>query len=127
MNSFDSDPTYVWPDEVVNIEEYWEGAVHQIWVNRYERDVEARRKCLEYYGFDCYVCDFNFERVYGEIGRNLIHVHHLKPLSEIGKKYRLDPVKDLRPVCPNCHALIHQKTPPFSIEEIIKLLHGEVE
>jgi len=36
-------------------------------------------------------------------------VHHLVPISKIGKKYRVDPIKDLRPVCPNCHAVIHLK------------------
>ena len=98
--------------------------MQRISVNRYERDPEARRRCLEHYGFDCYVCEFNFERVYGHGGRSLIHVHHLRPLSEISREYRLDPVKDMRPVCPNCHAMIHRKSPPYSIEERIELLHG---
>jgi 5-methylcytosine-specific restriction enzyme A len=126
-NPVELDSTSVWPDEVARPEDYWKGAVQQIYVSRYERDREARRKCLEYYGVDCYVCDFNFERVYGEAGRNLIQVHHLLPLSEIHEKYIIDPVKDMRPVCPNCHAIIHRKTPPYSIEEMIELLHGEVE
>ena len=120
----DVDFAHVSPDEVVDPREYWEGALQWISVNRYERDPEARRKCLEHHGFDCYVCEFNFERVYGLGGRSLIHVHHLKPLSEIGRKYRIDPVKDLRPVCPNCHAMIHRRNPPYSIEEMIELLHG---
>ena len=33
--------------------------------------------------------------------KDLIQVHHLVPLSAIGKKYRVDPIRDLRPVCPN--------------------------
>ncbi len=36
------------------------------------------------------------------MGEGFIHVHHLKPLSEVGYEYRVDPIRDLRPVCPNC-------------------------
>jgi 5-methylcytosine-specific restriction protein A len=45
-------------------------------------------------------------------------VHHLKSLAEIGAEYELDPVRDLRPVCPNCHAMIHRKYPPYGLEEV---------
>ncbi len=113
---------FMLPDEVDESEVYFEGATKKVVVNIYERNPEARRKCLEHYGFDCYVCDFNFERVYGEVGRNFIHVHYLRPLAEVGEEYRLDPVKDLRPICPNCHAIIHRKSPPYSIEEMKKIL-----
>jgi 5-methylcytosine-specific restriction protein A len=30
------------------------------------------------------------------------------PISTIGEEYQLDPVKDLVPVCPNCHAMLHR-------------------
>jgi predicted HNH restriction endonuclease len=33
------------------------------------------------------------------------------------KGYLIDPVADMRPVCPNCHAVIHLCDPPLSIEE----------
>ena len=39
-------------------------------------------------------------------------------ISDIGKEYEVDPIKDLIPVCPNCHAMIHSKRPAFTIEEI---------
>jgi 5-methylcytosine-specific restriction protein A len=44
-------------------------------------------------------------------------------MSSIGNKYKVDPIKDLRPVCPNCHAMLHQKTPPFSIEEMYNIVN----
>jgi len=109
------------PEEVViNAEQksYYEGSVRQITVNAYERDFEARKRCLDFYGFNCVVCGFNFEKKYGMAGKGFIHVHHLKPLSEIGEKYELNPIKDLRPVCPNCHAMIHKRKTPYSIEEL---------
>jgi len=95
-----------------------EGAVSQIFVNRYERNRQARTACIEHYGCRCAVCGFDFEKVYGPIGQNKIHVHHLMPLSGIRQEYKIDPVRDLRPVCPNCHLIIHSKREPFTIDEI---------
>jgi hypothetical protein len=46
-----------------------------------------------------------------------IHVHHLVPLSGKQQGYEVDPVRDLRPVCPNCHLIIHSKKEPFTIKE----------
>lgn len=77
-----------------------------VYANRYERDPEERRKCIERYGnkYECIVCGFNFEDKYGEIGRGFIHVHHINPLSDNGK----DVSENLIPVCPNCHAMLHR-------------------
>ena len=94
-----------------------EGAVSRVTVNAYERNPEARRKCIEAHGTDCCVCGFSFGSTYGEVADGYIHVHHLRPLSEIDGEYVVDPVADLRPVCPNCHAVIHRRIPAFSIEE----------
>ncbi|MDY6994104.1 MAG: HNH endonuclease [Pseudomonadota bacterium] len=114
----------VFPEEICSSdEEYYEGATQKVTVNIYERNPEARQKCIEYYGTDCYVCSFNFEDNYGEIGKGFIHVHHLKPLSEIGEEYELNPLQDLRPVCPNCHAMLHKRKPPYSIEELKQIIN----
>ena len=69
-----------------------------------------------------WLCSFDFEKKYGEIGKGFIHVHHVKPLSEINEEYEVNPIQDLRPVCPNCHVMIHKKKPAFNIEEIKSLL-----
>jgi 5-methylcytosine-specific restriction protein A len=95
-----------------------EGGIKNINVNAYERNAEARRKCLEKWGYACTVCNFHFELRYGSIGRKYIHVHHLQPLSSVKTSHDVDPIKDLRPVCPNCHAMLHSKNPPLSIEEL---------
>jgi 5-methylcytosine-specific restriction protein A len=108
----------VLPEEVLRVQKYHEGVTKQISVNVYERNPEARRKCIEHYGTSCYVCQFEFIKFYGQIGEGFIHVHHLKPLSEIGQDYELDPIKDLRPVCPNCHAMIHRNKPLYTIEQL---------
>ncbi len=91
-------------------------------MNVYERSAKARQACIARYGVDCFICGFNFNSVYGDAGDGFIHVHHLKPLSEVGEKYELDPVEDLRPVCPNCHAMIHRRIPAYTIEEMKELI-----
>lgn len=89
-------------------EELREGHVIQISVNRYERSSIARRKCIEYNGENCSICGINFGDRYGEFAKGFIHVHHLKPLHSIGEDYTVDYRRDLIPVCPNCHAMIHR-------------------
>jgi hypothetical protein len=95
-----------------------EGAVRVITVNAYERNPEARRICLQHYGMQCAVCGMTFAERYGSVADGFIHVHHLRLLSSVGPDDQVDPVVDLRPVCPNCHAVIHLRTPPYSIEEV---------
>jgi 5-methylcytosine-specific restriction protein A len=98
----------VYPDEIAD-DNLYEGLIKTVRVNRYERNKEARDKCIEYHGKKCSICGFDFEKVYGELGKGFIHVHHIKPLSEIDKEYKVDYKKDLIPVCPNCHAMLHKK------------------
>lgn len=99
-----------------------EGALKTIKVNIYERNPIARTICLQHHGFICIACSFDFEKVYGIIGKNFIHVHHKKSLAEIGESYELDPVNDLVPLCPNCHAMIHRKFPAYTVEELIEII-----
>lgn len=98
--------------------ELMEGALRRVVTSEYERNPSARRACIEHYGTSCSVCGFSFEAAFGELGRGFIHVHHLVPVSSIGSQYRIDPVIDLRPICPNCHAMLHRHDPPLSIEEL---------
>lgn len=99
-----------------------EGASDTVLVNAYERNAAARMACIGHFGATCAVCTFDFEYVYGQVGAGFIHVHHLVPLSEIGESYVVDPIKHLRPVCPNCHAMIHRKEPPYSLDELRALI-----
>lgn len=114
----------VYPDEITEKEEskILEGSKKQVLVNIYERDTKARQACLDEFGYICKICNFDFEKRYGLIGKEFIHVHHLIPLSEIKKEYELNPKKDLIPVCPNCHAMLHRKIPAYKPEDIINFL-----
>lgn len=108
----------VYPDEIPQTIVHREGSVKQVIVNRYERDDKARNKCIEYYGLKCRVCTCDFEEMYGDLGAGFIHVHHIIPISEIKKEYVIDPIKDLQPVCPNCHSMLHRGDKPPSMDEL---------
>ncbi|SDW13588.1 5-methylcytosine-specific restriction enzyme A [Thiocapsa roseopersicina] len=49
---------------------------------------------------------------------------NLTPLSEIGARYAVNPITDLRPVCPNCHAVIHLGGCTRSIDEVREMLQS---
>jgi hypothetical protein len=106
------------PNELDPTVRYIEGGRKQVLVNAFERDSKGREACVSHYGFNCAVCEFNFEDRYGERGKGFIHVHHLKPLALTDGEYEFDPITDLRPVCPNCHAMLHRGETVLSIEEL---------
>lgn len=110
------------PEEIASGATCTEGAVRRIQVNRYERDHQARQACLAAHGTRCCICGFGFGGFYGDEASDYIHVHHIRPLSEIGGEYVIDPVNDLRPVCPNCHAVLHLGGRCRSIEEVKNLV-----
>jgi 5-methylcytosine-specific restriction protein A len=112
----------VYPDEVDPEIEYAEGKAKKVLVNSYERNPIARKKCIEHYGLNCQVCDFNFEEIFGELGKDFIHVHHKVDISTIGNEYSVNPITDLIPVCPNCHSMLHKNKPAYSIEELKQLM-----
>jgi len=76
------------------------------------------------------VCDIALRNDTGEIGKGFIHVHHKRPLAALGKRYRLNAVKDLVPVCPNCHAMLQQARATLRCRAVardpaIRLTHAE--
>lgn len=95
-----------------------EGAKYRIEVNRYERSRVNRGLCIAAHGSKCQICSFDFEAFYGPLGAGYINVHHIIPVSKMGASYMVNPVTDLIPVCPNCHAMLHRADPPLTAEEL---------
>lgn len=110
------------PEETLSANE---GRRLRIAVNAFERDERLRGACLRKFGFACSVCGILLSDVYGCEATGIVHVHHLEPLAT--RKGRGTPTKtaDLRPVCPNCHAVIHARTPAFSIDEVKQMLRSK--
>ena len=109
------------PEEVAE-QEYREGHSVRIAVNRYERDRRARAACLANHGSGCSICGISLENIYGPEVRGLVHVHHVVPLSQTRSSYTVNPAKDLIPVCPNCHAVVHSRVPAYSPREVQRMI-----
>lgn len=140
-SGYDFDTTFPWatgffglalallPLEEVDesaIEGESEGATLLKLVKQYERSRINRAACIEIHGTACRICGFDFGVQFGDLGEGFIHVHHIVPVSEMGGSYSLDPGKDLLPVCPNCHAMLHRRKPALSPEDLIKIVSGEL-
>lgn len=112
----------LFPEELLNHSELTEGAKQTIVVNAYERNPKARQQCLDNNDAVCIICQCDFGQRYGPEMAGFIHVHHITPLSSIGTTYFVDPIVDLKPVCPNCHAVIHAGGKCRTIEEVKAML-----
>lgn len=99
-------------------ESMWEGGKRTVTVNAYERSAEARAACIDANGSHCAICNFDFGQFYGSEFEGFIHVHHRVPVSRIGERYKVDPAKDLVPLCPNCHAVVHYGNKTRSEDEV---------
>lgn len=87
-----------------------EGRLIESWSTRRERDPSNRARCLANREARCAVCEMSFLEQYGEIGRDFIHVHHEHPIGASNDKTGdlHDPENAMKPVCPNCHAMLHR-------------------
>ena len=45
-----------------------------------------------------------------DLGEGFIEIHHLKPMFSIKREIKVNPQKDLVPLCSNCHKMIHRNT-----------------
>ena len=106
------------------VRKYAEGRPKTVTTKTYDRSPGAREACIEHHGYNCAVCGFNFGKEYGSIGEGFIEVHHLRQIADQGEEYLVDPVNDLRPVCANCHRMLHKVRPPLSIEALIEKIRS---
>jgi predicted HNH restriction endonuclease len=95
-----------------------DGKLIQVSVNRYERDQKARKQCLKVHGNKCIGCELDFKKMYGPDINDIIHVHHTMQLSQVGKETIKNVIKDLVPLCPNCHAVVHSTPKLMSVEDL---------
>ncbi|WP_420610822.1 HNH endonuclease [Candidatus Poriferisodalis sp.] len=115
--SFDRDDS---PEVVLGEEELEfapEGTVRRVWANSYERDPRNKALAKKLHGTACFGCDLEMSATYGEIAAGFIHIHHVIPLSELDAPRAPDP-RDLVPLCPNCHAVVHLRKRPLTIAEL---------
>ena len=69
------------------------------------------------------VSHLSIDKYNGELGRDFIEVHHVKPLYMTNGEQEVDLKTDLVPVCPNCHRMIHRKKSEIlSVEDLQKIV-----
>ena len=82
----------------------------------------AKQKALKKHGvLTCEICGFDFVKYYGELGKDFVEGHHIKPVSELSPGERTR-VEDIVLLCSNCHSMIHRRKPWLSKEELKSLL-----
>ena len=69
----------------------------------------------------CEVCSFDFERKYGQRGKDYIEAHHKTPISELESVVDCT-VDDLTLVCSNCHRMLH-RPPWITSDELQMAIH----
>ena len=97
------------------------------------RNALARKKCLEHHfpnskNYKCILCGFDFEKQYGQLGENFIEVHHIVSHtieSKIKGEHEIDPIKDLIPICSNCHSIIHRERPAVAVERMSNIIKNK--
>lgn len=100
-----------------------EGEKKLYYTSKYERSPQNRCAAIKIHGLKCNACGFDFEKVYGEVGKGYIEVHHKKPLSSLDEAVVIDVKEDLITVCANCHRMIHRRrNKVLSIEDLKEIL-----
>lgn len=91
-----------------------------------ERSSKARAECIQLKGSYCNICGFDFLKTYGKSGEGYIEVHHITPIGELSSAEGYEgtnPKIDLIPLCSNCHSMIHRHKPPYTPDELRKMLN----
>jgi len=107
-------------DKAIRTDGFQEGGVDEVSaeIKRQKRDPKLREEAIRTYGYNCVICNFNFEDAYGDLGAGYVEVHHLELLSA-NKNERTLTVNDVTVVCANCHRVLHRNgKQPMSIEEL---------
>lgn len=110
----------------------YEGAMTMRETPLYQRSKFLRDRAVEYYRdisegeLICEICNFNYKDRYGEAGNGYIEIHHRRPVymykgDDLNKTVD-EAIKNLAPLCANCHRIVHRKRPPYSLDEVRSFL-----
>lgn len=106
----------------IQVEGFAEGKEKYSVSKTYERNPINKQICLTAKGYACEACGVLLENIYGPVAHHFIEVHHSITVASMNGHYIVKPLEDLHPLCPNCHAIAHRKTPPYTIAEIKEML-----
>ena len=111
------------PDENMTIEETYKKKVHYLIERPSSSQIKKMKKELWFF---CQSCNFDFQKVYGDIGKEYIEAHHLIPISALkkGETGKLTK-KDFAVLCSNCHRMIHKLNDSSDLEELKNLIKND--
>lgn len=95
------------------------------------RSRRLREAALSHYreadgGIRCAVCGFDFRQAYGELGKDYIELHHEHPICQYSdegvEKILKEALANIRPLCANCHRMIHRdRKRNMTVEELTRV------
>lgn len=117
-------------DETITIQE---GVKKLLETKVYERSSFLRKIAIEHYTKNddilCDACKFSFNNFYGKkVGKGYIEIHHIKPIfkyedEELGKTID-NALKNVVPLCSNCHRMIHRDwRNPLQVDFLIEQIN----
>lgn len=88
----------------------------------------VKQEALDKHGnLKCQCCGFDFEKQYGDLGREFIEAHHTKPVSELHQDGEETKREHVSLVCSNCHRMLHRRRPWLEMTQLKKLTQGSIE
>lgn len=93
-----------------------------------KRSKQLRDAAVDHYTRDgkipCTACSFDFKLAYDDIGVGYIQIHHLEPIAFGGERELPleEAILKVRPLCANCHVMVHRRDPWLSIEDLTDTL-----
>ena len=112
------------PDEDEEEKQRLEGRMTEAKLLRRQRNRQARQQCLEASGYKCYICGFDFEKTYGEIGKGFLEVHHKRPISTYDEEHEI-PQSELVALCSNCHSMVHRRKEAMDVDELKNIVQNK--
>ena len=83
-----------------------------------------KKECIDYYGAICDICGFDYGYTYGESYESEIEVHNTTGYKDDKDEILedSDPIKDLIPICRNCHHILHNSKQAVSIDKLREMI-----
>lgn len=113
-------------DDYASESEFPEGKEFEIKHKTRERNQALIKKAKDSFkqkhgSIFCEVCNFAFNKKYGEVGNDFIEAHHTVPISQLSEETK-SKVEDIALVCSNCHRMLHRKRPWLEMKQLMQLI-----
>jgi hypothetical protein len=105
-------------------QEYLEGFKREVTRELRARNRSVVEEAKRRFGVTCVVCGFNFGNFYGPSAHGFIEGHHLEAMATYHGPRKVT-ASQIRPVCANCHRMLHRGKQLLSIERLKRMIREE--